>query len=116
MSRDETEPGELDSHHGRRPTFINAFNVGQVAQIVSLILSIGGVVLYQRGETEAIRSAALVQAEKLSTVSREAIEQKQELKQSLTEIKGDVKAVSAAVQTLSLQVQLSQQRTNGAKP
>lgn len=111
----------LDQKHSRRPLFENKFNIGQVGQIVTLLLSIGGVVIYQRTETEGIRRDAAVlkvQTESIaSTVTedkaralRENAEQKQVLQQSLSEIKSDVKQIGQAVQTLTLQVQLSQQQ------
>lgn len=117
----ESDLMALDIKHNRRPTFENKFNIGQVGQIVTLLLSIGGVVIYQRTETEGIRRDAAVlkvQTESIaSTVTedkaralRENAEQKQALSQSLSEIKSDVKQIGQAVQTLTLQVQLSQQQ------
>lgn len=109
------------SKHSRRPLFENKFNVGQVGQIVTLLLSIGGVVIFQRTETEAIRRDAAVQKVQVETIAatatedkaralRESAEQKQVLQQNLSEIKSDVKQIGQAVQTLTLQVQLSQQQ------
>lgn len=111
----------LDAKHNRRPTFENKFNIGQVGQIVTLLLSIGGVVIYQRTETEGIRRDAAVLKVQTETIAntvtedkaralRESAEQKQVLQQNLSEIKSDVKQIGQAVQTLTLQVQLSQQQ------
>ncbi|MEY4952504.1 MAG: hypothetical protein RL299_928 [Pseudomonadota bacterium] len=113
-----TDFGGLDSH-SRRPQYENKFNLGQVAQIVTLILSIGGVLIYQRAETEDIRRDAAVQkvqvqsmadniAEDKNRTARETAEQKQVLNQNLTKIEGKVDAVTVVVQQLSTQIAISQ--------
>lgn len=126
MVDDSTIPGSLgDQKRHRAPQFINTLNFGQLAQIVSVILSVGGAVLYQRAETEAIRKDAAVlkvQTEALANnvtedkarTLRESAEQKQALNQNLTKIEGKVDAVTVVVQQLSTQIAISQGLQQGA--
>lgn len=121
----ESDMMGLDQKHSRRPLFENKFNVGQVGQIVTLLLSIGGVVIFQRTETEAIRRDAAVQKVQVETIAatatedkaralRENAEQKQALQQNLTKIEGKVDAVTVVVQQLSTQIAISQGLQQGA--
>ena len=116
----ETEPGALESsRHRRVPQLLNTVNTGQIYQIITILLTVGSAVIYQRSETEVIRREAAVQkvqVEALSSniiedkarVQRENAEQKQALTQNLTKIEGKVDAVTVVVQQLSTQIAISQ--------
>lgn len=120
----ETEPGGMygQSAHKRRPEYQNTISLGQISSTVSVLLALGGVFLSSRNETEAIRSAAAVRDERLAAVQKEVQANKEAVgaqataqKETLAEIKGDVKNIGTNVQALTMQVQqLSFQRT--AKP
>ena len=122
----ETEPGALSGGHNRRPKLFNTIDTGQIALIFTMLSSVGGGLLYQRTETEAIRRDAAVlkvQTEALASnvtedkarVLRESAEQKQALNQNLTKIEGKVDAVTVVVQQLSTQIAISQGLQQGAK-
>ena len=116
----ETEPGGMygQAPHKRRPEYQNTINLGQIASAVSVLLALGGVFLSSRNETEAIRSAAAVRDERLAAVQKEVQANKEAVgaqaqaqKETLAEIKGDVKNIGTNVQALTMQVQqLSFQR------
>jgi hypothetical protein len=107
----ETRPGELDTKSlSRRPQYYPTYNLGQIIQLVPILGAIG--IGYA-----ALTSSNAVRDERISTIQKEAEQNKAAaakesatLAASLTEIKSDVKAVSNAVQSLSLQVQLSTAR------
>jgi nucleoid-associated protein YgaU len=121
----ESDMMGLETKHRRWPQVENKVNSGQLLQILTLVLSLGGVLVYQRTETEAIRRDAAVQKVQVETIAaaatedkaralREGSEQKQALQQNLTKIEGKVDAVTVVVQQLSTQIAISQGLQQGA--
>jgi hypothetical protein len=113
----------LSGHPKRRPEYQNTINLGQIGQILAILGLFGGVVMFNRTETEAIRSSAAVRDERIVAVQKDVQTNKEQTeraaaaqKEVLSEIKGDVKAVSNAVQSLTLQVQLNNAQQGRSKP
>lgn len=96
---DETRPGELDNGHRRRKLlqFSPEINTGHLLQI--LVLLVGGLGVY--GAWQAERATSRLEVEQ---IKRDASADAARTKESISELKAEVRAMQSTLLELNLNV------------
>lgn len=99
MATDETRPGELENGHRRRKylQFDPTINSGHLLQV--LVLVVGGLGVY--GAWQAERATTRLEVDQ---IKRDAAGDAARTKESITELKTEVRAVQATLLELNLNV------------